>query len=342
MSRTALRHMRLCARPEVFVVFVLVASKSVSSQPPTLSLQGSSVVEAQGLRSSVMAEHEPRLVRSNQTAHLHISEAGISHLLTHTPQRSVRSNQTVLSDFHLSPQKVRTRKGSPRDRRQEVNSSETVPETAPAVNTEGLPEGMTLDEGRCDSKTDMQNQYAACSSNIDSTSCLNNTDCTWKLINDTLNFTCYCSFSGCKCGDPTEGFVNSRQYDQTSMLMVVIPVAIGCCLVCTGFLTHWQRENLAWLFGILLPDSVLKQFEIKDDDVDTVKRKKAQDKTTLIEEDGDENEFKKALEAWENAGLPPPTEFTLCIRIERCLNLPIMVICTCWYLVLLGCVLYPF
>ena len=179
------------------------------------------------------------------------------------------------------------------------------------------------EDGRCDSALNMLDQFAACSGNVDAVSCVNNTNCVWKLANDTLNYSCYCSFTDCKCGDPAEGSYQSEEYSESSMTYIVIPIMLSVACVSIAGCFHWQRERLAWLFGIVLPDFVLKKFAIDDDHAKIKKQKEAARAQDLDEEDED-NDFRRALDAWANSGLPPQGEFTLTLMIERALHLPIM------------------
>ena len=58
---------------------------------------------------------------------------------------------------------------------------------------------------------------------------------------------------------------------------------------------------------------------MKDETTKKNDEKKAENKP----EKEEENEFQKALDKWEQNGLPPPGEYTLSILVERCLHLPI-------------------
>lgn len=60
-----------------------------------------------------------------------------------------------------------------------------------------------------------------------------------------------------------------------------------------------------------------------DEDGGGKKNKKKIDRETEIPMEEEETQFKKALDRWEQADLPPPAEFTLVVQIESCLHLPI-------------------
>ena len=179
------------------------------------------------------------------------------------------------------------------------------------------------EDGRCDSAINMLDQFAACSGNLDAVSCVNNTNCVWKLANDTLNYSCYCSFTDCSCGDPAEGSYQSEEYSESSMTYIVIPIMLSVACVSIAGCFHWQRERLAWLFGIVLPDFVLKKFAI-DDDHEKIKKQKEAARAQDLDEEDEDNDFRRALDAWANSGLPPQGEYTLTLMIERALHLPIM------------------
>ena len=67
-------------------------------------------------------------------------------------------------------------------------------------------------EGRCTEKLNVDDQFASCSSKNDFVACVNQSQCQWKIEDDKLNFSCFCSFTDCKCGDPAKDYYGTKAY----------------------------------------------------------------------------------------------------------------------------------
>jgi len=71
----------------------------------------------------------------------------------------------------------------------------------------------------------------------------------WKYINDTVQYQCYCSFSGCKCGNPAQNSTGSQPYSQETFVMVIIPVFFALGFMCCAGFVFSNRERIAWISG---------------------------------------------------------------------------------------------
>lgn len=142
----------------------------------------------------------------------------------------------------------------------------------------------SLGKGRCAQQMGNDNFYAACSQKKDPVACLSRSkDCVWKLMNDTDNYECACSFQECKCGNPGENATASEDYDPGTMGLVMIPSMLACGCSSMAFVAYRMREQLARFLPLILPDWFLAKVAIKDDEGG--KKDKAQikeDRTTQV------------------------------------------------------------
>jgi len=136
------------------------------------------------------------------------------------------------------------------------------------TNTTANITGISIEEiealgpGRCAQKVGNTYPHAACSQQRDAVSCLtgeSSQHCEWKLQENQLNYTCYCTFAECKCGDPAEDARESYVASADTMFMIAVPIAISLSFVCISYFGWLMRERFAWLFKKMLPDIILNK-----------------------------------------------------------------------------------
>ena len=185
---------------------------------------------------------------------------------THVPSRFYlrRLGWLVLLLVALSPQFVAAQDTT--DDGDQVSDANTGVISASGANLT-LEFLQSLGEGRCAQQQGNDNFYAACSRKKDPVACLSRSkDCVWKLLNDTENYECACTFQECKCGNPAENATASEDYDPGTMGLVMIPSMFACGCSSMAFVAYRMREQLARCFQLILPDWFLAKVAIKDEE----------------------------------------------------------------------------
>ena len=136
-----------------------------------------------------------------------------------------------------------------------VDAADGATDNSTDSDTANVTVGQGVDlitDGRCTEVRNSLDPYTGCSGNLDLVACVNQSSCRWKYTNDS-NFSCFCSFTECKCGDPAEGYYETQPYDPATMILTTIPgfFALGC--VCLAMSTNYVRHQLFWLLGLCLP-----------------------------------------------------------------------------------------
>jgi hypothetical protein len=170
-------------------------------------------------------------------------------------------------------------------------------------------------DGRCTSASSMFDQFANCAAYFNSIACVNRTDCIWKFANDSLNYSCACSFESCKCGNPAEGATKTIAYNPSTMLLVITPVLVVVGLMGCVFLGYYFRGELARWLPVFIPDVILEKIRVKDEDeMRSIKSKayKKNQESALKSEGDDEFDIERALKKYQDRGLSlsPPAELS--------------------------------
>jgi hypothetical protein len=149
--------------------------------------------------------------------------------------------------------------------------------------------GMSFD-GRCQdallNNTAPPSNDFVCNTFLTQILCTSHESCIWRLNNDS----CSCTFTGCKCSDPSAGTKKSASFDFITTILVVIPIIAVTILVSCEFgpvdLLHiWlctetspyhfqkmilagigyvYRRSAARFFVKICPGSVIEALAVKD------------------------------------------------------------------------------
>eukprot|EP00960_Hanusia_phi_P039939 754153-Hanusia_phi.AAC.3 len=167
-------------------------------------------------------------------------------------------------------------------------------------------------DGRCTEALDAAAQANPCNINTDQQSCTTASGCTWKYANDT----CYCTFSGCTCGNPASGAEQSSPWSPQTLLMVIVPTLTVCGCLCTACCAYRFRRLLAKLFRNICPQVILDKVDLKDADDNADKHREV--KT----EEEELRDFQKAAMRREDQGIGNGS-YQINIFIDYAVHLPI-------------------
>ena len=181
-------------------------------------------------------------------------------------------------------------------------------ETRRGVNVTTTKNLNKTSDGRCTSTSSMFDQFADCAAYFNSMACVNRTDCIWKFANDSLNYSCACSFGLCKCGNPAEGGTKTIAYNPSTMLLVITPVLVVGGLMGCIFLGYYFKAQLARWFPSFMAEFILETIRVKDEDEMRAIKSKADKKnqeSALKSEGDDEFDIERALKKYQDRGLSP-------------------------------------